>query len=124
MVDKILEFLQTVLGKTVLGLVVFFVLGVVAFAYWDSCVCTENEKKLIYVAMDNGDDWNRLDVIQWKLDTAKTEKIRLENFIEINQRGEMTKSQEVRLKELTTQILNYNSKKQQLLKKLQAREKN
>lgn len=124
MVDKLLEFLQTILGKTLLGLVLFFVLGISAVLVYDDCVCTESEKELIYLAMEKGDSWNKLDVIQWKLDTAQTEKIKLENHIDINQRGEMTPSQQNRLRELANQIDNLRKQKQELLRKLQAREKN
>ena len=123
MIDKLLEFLQTVLGKTVLGLVLFFVLGVVAFAYWDSCVCTEAEKKIIYIAMDNGDNWNKLDILQWKIDTAENEKIKLENFIDINQRGEASASQQRRIQQINGKICEYNNEKKELIKKLKAREK-
>jgi hypothetical protein len=119
MVDKLLEFLQTILGKTLLGLVLFFGLGIGAVLIYDDCVCTESEKDLLYIAMDQGDNWTRLDIIQWKLESARTEKIRLENYIEIEQRGDMTASQEARLKELCNQIGRYEQEKQALLKKLQ-----
>lgn len=124
MIDKILELLQTVLGKTILGLVLFFGLGIAAVFIYDDCVCTESEKDLLYIAMDQGDNWNKLDILQWKIDNARTEKIRLENYVEINQRGDISPSQQTRLRDLTNQITKYEQQKQELLKKLQARERN
>jgi hypothetical protein len=118
MIDKLLEFLQTVLGKTVVGLVLFFVLGIGAVAIYDDCVCTESEKDLIYIAMEKGDSWTKLDIIQWKLDQAKDELIRLQNHIDINQRGVYTDSQRSRIQQLNKRIGELEAQKTQLFNTL------
>jgi hypothetical protein len=118
MVDKILEFLQTVLGKTVLGLVLFFGLGMVAVSYYDRAVCTEDEKEEIYIAMEKGDSWTKLDIIQWKLDQAKDELLKLQNHIDINQRGDYTDSQRSRIQELNKRIGELEAQKNQLFNNL------
>jgi len=118
MFDEIIKFLETALGKTIIGLSLFFVLGILAVGFYDDVVCTEEEKAVIYMAMEKGDNWTKLDIIQWKLDQAEMEKIRILGFIEREQQGKCTDSQKVRIQELDQKIGEYKAQKNELLKKL------
>lgn len=119
MLNKLIEFLQTIMGKTVIGLALFFMAGVIAYANLDKVVCTEHEEVEIYLAMEQGNAWNKLDIIQWKLDQANGELIRLQNYIEIEQKGNCTESQRIRIDALNKRIGELQAQKSQLLNTLQ-----
>jgi hypothetical protein len=121
MFKQIMEFLNTLLGKTLCGLVLFFMLGILAVSFYDKAVCTEEEKEEIYVAMEKGDSWTKLDIIQWKLDQARDELMKLQNHIDINQRGEYTDSQRARIEELNKRIGELQAQKNGLFNQLQKR---
>lgn len=118
MFDKIIELIQTTMGKTITGLVLFFILGILAVLSYDNVVCTEKEKGEIYLAMDQGDNWTKLDIVKWKLDQAEMEKIRLLGFIDREQDGRCTDSQRVRIQEIDQKIGEYKAEVNELLKKL------
>jgi hypothetical protein len=118
MFDKIMEFLHTLLGKTLCGLVLFFMMGVLAVGYYDDVVCTEEEKVEIYVAMEQKASWNKLDIIQWKLDQAKMEKIKLQNYIDTQQKGQCNDSQRMRINQLEQEIGKLEEQKNQLFNSL------
>jgi hypothetical protein len=113
-----MDYLQTVMGKTLLGLVLFFMLGVLAVGYYDDVVCTEEEKEEIYVAMEQSSSWNKLDIIQWKLDQAKDELMKLQNHVDINQKGNYNDSQRDRIQRLNKRIGELEAQKNQLFNSL------
>ena len=52
------------------------------------------------------------------VDVAGMEKMKLQNYIDISQRGECTESQKIRIEELNKTIIKYEMEKEALLKKL------
>jgi len=123
MFNKLLEFLQTVLGKTLCGLVLFFMLGILAVSYYDNAVCTEEEKQAIYIAMEKGDTWTKLDIVQWKLDQARMEKIKLQNYIDTQQGGKCNDSQKMRINQLNQEIGKLEAQKTQLFNTLKQKKR-
>ena len=125
MFDYFAKLLESRLGKGMFGLVVCVVIGMLAMWYLPNFVMTadnydEREEHLI-MAMEYGDGRNALDIVQWKIDNTKMEKLKLQNYIDISQRGECTNSQAIRIGELNERIKRLEDEKQGLLKKLEPR---
>ena len=108
MFSKLLELLESAIGKQLLLLLLVFVVGIVSMQYLPRFLVTteafNNDKTEIFLAMEAGDNVNAIEIVNLQLNDARNEKMKLQNFIDIQQQGKCNDSQRRRLDELSTMI--------------------
>lgn len=123
MIDYLLAFLSTRLGKGVLGLILVFILGI-AFTlglpkYLVTMELHKHDKLELRQFAQQGDRVVTVRLLSLQIDDSKNEKLKLQNFIDISQRGECTDSQRMRIEELNKRITKLEAKREELYNKLE-----
>ena len=122
MFDFLVNFLGGKIGRNAVGLATVLIAGGVGFYYITDFFMTTDafckREENIYIAMERGDTRTMLEILNMKIESARTEKMKLENFIDIQQDGQCTERQRLRLNELIDTINRLEAKRDILYKKL------
>jgi hypothetical protein len=122
----LLEWIQNNVSKTASLVVGCIILGSTIAILIPKLMVTaeqfEGEKAKIVVQMKQGDRWNKLDIVQWKLQDAVDKRTNLKLFITLKQGGVATVDQRDTLDVLNSKIKELEAEQKRLLEKLKTRE--
>lgn len=116
--DQWLDYIRGKLGGNAVGIILTLVAGGALFYYATSFFITaesfSHAREDLICQMTQGDIRNNIEIIEIKLDAVRTEKMKLQNFIDISQDGKCTDTQKIRIEELNNLITELTIKKESL----------
>jgi len=128
--DRIWEFLDNTIGRRTVNVLLILIVVLTAIFTIDRYIvtpdCLTNTTNELYAqintkaqALENKTVWNHLRIIDFQLESLRRERLQLQNFIDTQQAGQATMSQQTRLKEIDTTINDLNNKRSHLLSQLE-----
>lgn len=119
---QLIDFLIEKLGSNVVGLILVAIIGGTVFYTTTEFFVTKTKLDSkcsdMAFAMEQGDSTNLYHILSLQIESLQREKMQIENFVLVNQRGNYTDQQRSQINDLNNKIQKLEQRRDEVIKRL------